>query len=320
MAEELSPISAAKPPVVNPVSTLKLKPVIRKPLAAAADAKTVIRPSLRSAAAPGLKPMAISKPAAPESVAAVDHLKNVTQKLKGVTQEIPAQAILHKTGIIADQALTEAQKQASKSRTARISLADAIGVAPVTEQKPMKTIRIKRPVDLQNPAAGNPEPSAPVAALAASEPPSPAPAPAPAPAPTPAPAPAPAEAAAPSSVTQQITQRKTLKISRPGSGIKPVGLKKPSLSSPAKPAAADGKAAGGGEVADIPDIADIPEMPVPALAPASANKAGNPADVPTAVAVIGLVAQVAACAAIAFLGWGLYQVTQLKMFCGGLQP
>ena len=58
MAEELSPISAAKPPVSNPVSTLKLKPVIRKPLAAAADAKTVIRPSLRSSAAPGLKPAA----------------------------------------------------------------------------------------------------------------------------------------------------------------------------------------------------------------------------------------------------------------------
>ena len=310
MAEELSPISAAKPPVSNPVSTLKLKPVIRKPLAAAADAKTVIRPSLRSSAAPGLKPAApaaaapaLAAPAAP----AVDHLKNVTQKLKGITQEIPAQAILHKTGIIADQALTEAQKQASKSRTARISLSDAIGVAPVAEQKPIKTIRIKRPVDLQNPSPSAAAPAASVAPLAE-----------PAPAPVeekPAPAePAPAEA--PTSATQQITQRKTLKISRPGSGVKPLGLKKPGVA-PAKPAEA-AKPADGDAVADIPEIADSPEMPAVAAPVASTN--GNPVDVPVAVAIIGLVSQIAACAAIGFLGWLLYQDTQLPMFCGGLMP
>ena len=308
MAEELSPISAAKPPVSNPVSTLKLKPVIRKPLAAAADAKTVIRPSLRSSAAPGLKPAAPAAPApAPAAPAApaVDHLKNVTQKLKGITQEIPAQAILHKTGIIADQALTEAQKQASKSRTARISLSDALGVAPVAEQKPIKTIRIKRPVDLQNPS---PSAAAPVAPMAE-----------PAPAPVEAqPAPAePAPADAPTVVAQQqITQRKTLKISRPGSGVKPLGLKKPGMA-PAKPAEA-AKPAEGEAVADIPEIADIPEMP--AVAAPAASTDGNPADVPVAVAMLGLVAQIAACAAIGFLGWCLYQDTQLPMFCGGLMP
>lgn len=312
MAEELSPISAAKPPVSNPVSTLKLKPVIRKPLAAAADAKTVIRPSLRSSAAPGLKPAAPAAPAptpAAPAAPAVDHLKNVTQKLKGITQEIPAQAILHKTGIIADQALTEAQKQASKSRTARISLSDALGVAPVAEQKPIKTIRIKRPVDLQNPSPSSaPTPPAPVAPMAE-----------PAPAPVEAkPAPAePAPADAPTVVAQQqITQRKTLKISRPGSGVKPLGLKKPGAA-PAKPAEG-AKPADGEAVADIPEIADIPEMP--AVAAPAANTSGNPADVPVAVAMLGLVAQIAACAAIGFLGWCLYQDTQLPMFCGGLMP
>ena len=307
MAEELSPISAAKPPVSNPVSTLKLKPVIRKPLAAAADAKTVIRPSLRSSAAPGLKPAAPAAaaptPAAP-AAPAVDHLKNVTQKLKGITQEIPAQAILHKTGIIADQALTEAQKQASKSRTARISLSDALGVAPVAEQKPIKTIRIKRPVDLQNPS---PSAAAPVAPLA-----EPAPAPVEA---QPAPVePAPAEA--PATATSPITQRKTLKISRPGSGAKPLGLKKPGLT-PAKPAEG-AKPADGEAVADIPEIADIPEMPT-VVAPVASTD-GNPADVPAAVAMLGLAVQIAACAAIGFLGWLLYQDTQLPMFCGGLMP
>ena len=305
MAEELSPISAAKPPVSNPVSTLKLKPVIRKPLVAGSDAKTVIRPSLRSSAAPGLKPAAPAAAApAPATPAApaVDHLKNVTQKLKGITQEIPAQAILHKTGIIADQALTEAQKQASKSRTARISLSDAIGVAPVAEQKPIKTIRIKRPVDLQNPS---PAASAPAAPLAE-----------PAPAPVEAKPAEPAPADAPTVVAQQITQRKTLKISRPGSGVKPLGLKKPGVA-PAKPAE-DAKPAEGEAVADIPEIADIPEMPT--IAASAASTDGNPADVPAVVAMLGLAVQIAACAAIGFLGWCLYQDTQLPMFCGGLMP
>ena len=155
MAEEtVNPISAAKPPVSNPIatattahaSTLKLKPVIRKPTIGGAAATG--RPGVRLPTVggkPGLRPMATAKPAAapaapaPDTApSAVDQLKSMTAKLKGITQQIPAQAILHKTGIIADQDLTEAQKQASKSRTARISLSDAMGVAPVkNEAAPM---------------------------------------------------------------------------------------------------------------------------------------------------------------------------------------
>ena len=142
MAEEnSSPISAPVPPAVNPLgsqvsqhaATLKLKPVIRKPVIGE------LRPQPVLPAKP--QPQAPS-PAPAQPSNAMEQLKTVTQKLKGVTQQIPQQAILHKTGILADQNLTEAQKQASKSRTARISLSDAVGAAPVqSESAPMKTIR-----------------------------------------------------------------------------------------------------------------------------------------------------------------------------------
>ena len=272
MAEEnLSPISAPKPPAVNPLgaatsahaSTLKLKPVIRKPTLG--GAKPGVNPGLKLPTQVG-----VPKPAAPAAPDSMEQLKSVTQKLKGVTQQIPQQAILHKTGIIADQSLTDAQKQASKSRTARISLSDAIGVAPVqNEAAPMKTIRIKRPVDLQAPA----------------------------------PEPAPAEPAAAEPAAATITQRKTLKIARPGGGVRPTGkfgVKKPGAA-PEPEAAAPAE---GGEVADIPDVADVPAAaPVAALPEPAANTV---ADVPAGLAVFDLILQIAACIGIGFLGYLLY--------------
>jgi hypothetical protein len=251
--ENASPISAAKPPVSNPMAestshaaTLKLKPVIRKPGEAPA------RP-----AAAALQP-------GKSETAPLDMLKGITQKLKGVTQAIPQQAILHKTGIIAEQDLTDAQKQASKSRTARISLSDAIGAAPVkNEAAPMKTIRIKRPVDLEA-----------------------------------APAAAPAAAAEPS-----VTQRKTLKIARPG-GVSRPGVKigkKPAapVPAPAAEAAAEG---------DVPEIADLPEVPeTAAAAPAPAN------GVPYSKVAMGLsvAVQFAACVAMGVLAYWLFEATEL---------
>ena len=81
-------------------------------------------------------------------VALAQELEKI-RKEKGITQEIPQQAILHKTGIIAESGASTAQKEAAKHKTARISLSDAMGVAPVkSEGAPMKTIRIKRPDSL----------------------------------------------------------------------------------------------------------------------------------------------------------------------------
>lgn len=307
MAEETAnPISAAKPPVSNPMasattvhaSTLKLKPVIRKPTIGGATA--VGRPGVRLPTAggkPGLRPTAAAKPAAapaapaPDTApSAVDQLKSMTAKLKGITQQIPAQAILHKTGIIADQDLTEAQKQASKSRTARISLSDAMGVAPVkNEAAPMKTIRIKRPVDIQNPSSsGLPQPAAPAPAQPAAA------------------APAPAEAT--------ITQRKTLKIARPGGGVRPTGkfgVKKPGATAVEKPTE--------GASATVADIPDIPDMP--AVAPAAAEAAPMPKNRVPAVGgvmgAVGLVLQIAACGLIGFVAWLLMEAFQMPSWCGG---
>lgn len=295
MAEgENTPVAGMEPPPANPIaprtSTLKLKPVIRKPtIGGAVGAKPGLRigfklPPKAPAAAP-----ASAAPSAPEG-GAMEQLKTVTQKLKGVTQQIPQQAILRKTGIIADQDLSEAQIQAAKSRTARISLSDAMGVAPVkNEAAPMKTIRIKRPDAIARPPS-----EAPDRQNAEAEPET---------------APAVAQSA------PTLTQRKTLKISRPGV-VKPggkFGIKKPDAKAPEAPAAAEG-----GDVADIPDIADIPEIPAsqPKLA-AEHLPANAIPDVSKGCNIASLVFQLAACVVIGFLGYYLYQDGQLPLYAGG---
>lgn len=297
----------------KPGATLSgLKPGIRlppKPGLATAGMKlptqTALKPAVRPpvtepAAAPAekpaspLSPLSAVKPAAPKSPEApkpLEALKAMTQNLKSITAPIPQQAILHKTGIIADPGLAEApkpaapvaadltaaQKQAAKSKTSRISLSDAMGVAPVSNDAPMKTIRIKRPVDLA--AAPKPAESAANAEAAAT----------------------PAEA--PTQPGPSITQRKTLKISRPGGIVRPAGkfgVKKPAAPAAAAPAASD-------EVADIPDIPNLPPV-APVAAPA------GEAAVTGAFAVISLIVQVAACVAIGALAWFLYVDTTIQPF------
>ncbi len=303
MADEtLSPISAPKPPAVNPLgaatsthaSTLKLRPVIRKPTIG--GAKPGFRPGLKLPTQKGLP--AASKPAtAPEAPSAMDQLKGMTQKLKGATQQIPQQAILRKTGIIADETLTEAQKQASKSRTARISLSDAIGVAPVqNEAAPMNTIRIKRPT-----APSKPTVSAPV---------------------TPAPAEAPEapevhQEAAPqptAAVSPSVTQRKTLKVSRPG--VRPTAGSKLTLKRPGAAPVAQPAAPAEGEVADIPqgEVAAAPAAAAPGVAPAPVDDRNRIKDVPIGLQVFDLILQIAACIAIGYLGYLLYLDCEAQWF------
>jgi hypothetical protein len=304
--DNVNPVAGTEPPPANPISqprasTLKLKPVIRKPTIGGATGlpKPSVRPGMKLPTQPPAAPAAA--PAEQPQAGAMEQLKSVTQKLKGVTQEIPQQAILRKTGIIADQDLTEAQKQASKSRTARISLSDALGVAPVqNEAAPIKTIRIKRPDAIAKPATS--APAAPAAADAPAAEPV-------------AENPAEPAAAAPAPT---LTQRKTLKIARPGA-VRPsgkFGIKKPGASAPA-PAAAAAPAGEGGDVADIPDIPDMP-----AAAPATpAAVAPMPANaVPSlskAVTITGIIFQLAACVVVGALAYFLYLDAQLPLFCGG---
>jgi hypothetical protein len=267
---------ASAPPKVTPAAmaatssaaTVKLKPVIRKPLirkpVIGASKPVTLKPAAGTPPAPAAVPEAAAEAAAAPVEPAASAAPEQTPQLKSITSPIAAQATLRKTGIIADQDLTEAQKQASKSRTARISLSDAIGAAPVkNEAAPMKTIRIKRPVDLEA-----------------------------------APAAAPAAAAEPS-----VTQRKTLKIARPG-GVSRPGVKigkKPAapVPAPAAEAAAEG---------DVPEIADLPEVPeTAAAAPAPAN------GVPYSKVAMGLsvAVQIAACVAMGVLAYWLFEATEL---------
>ena len=264
-------------PVVRPSSPVApAAPVAAAPAPAPAPAPVAPAPAATPAPAPTPAPAAAAAPAR-ESVAdapkPMEALKSVTQKLKGITQQVPQQAILHKTGIIAADGSaaepTNAQKQAAKSKTARISLSDAMGVAPVKEPTPMKTIRIKRPVNLA------PSPAA-----------SAAPAPAPAPA---APAAAPAAPAVAEDPT--LTQRKTLKITRPApGGARPANtkfaIKKPGAS----------------------DNATTLKRPTPVAAPAAA------ADVSSALVTVSTVVQAAACVAMGALGYLLYEACQRIWF------
>lgn len=306
--DNMKPVAGSVPPPANPIakpraSTLKLKPVIRKPTIGGATG--LPKPGLRlGMKLPTQVPAAKSEPAAvapaAEQPGALEQLKTVTQKLKGVTQEIPQQAILRKTGIIADQDLTEAQKQASKSRTARISLSDALGVAPVqNEAAPIKTIRIKRPDAIAKPATPAPSSAAPAAPAPAAE--------------------TPAEPASSSAAT--ITQRKTLKIARPGA-VRPsgkFGIKKPGATAPAAPAApaANGAPAEGGDVADIPDIPDMPANAAPAAPAAAPVPANAVPSLSKGATITGIIFQLAACVVIGALAYFLYLDAKLPLFCGG---
>ena len=292
---------------LKPGVRLPPKPMIRKPgstVSAAPVPKPIAVDAQGIGKLPTVSATAVARGAAPEAVELpkpMEALKSVTQKLKGITQEIPQQAILHKTGIIAEGAMSDAQKEAAKHKTARISLADAMGVAPVKDEAaPMKTIRIKRPINIPSPTAS----AAPQAAAT--------------PVPTPAaePAAAPAAAAPAAAPASTVTQRKTLKIARPGStGVRPggkFGVKRPASQATtiAKSApAADAKPADG-EVADIPDVPAMPTAPVPMAAKVDEGASW--------VWTLSAIVQLAACAVLGALVWFLYENTQLETFCGGL--
>lgn len=220
------------------LSTIKLKPVIRKP--------TIHKPVV------GARPAPIAPTVAPATA------KKATQNLKSVTGPIPAQATLKKTGIIAEGIITPQQQQAAKSKTSRISLESAIGVAPAKEgPAPLKTIRLRRPTDLKpTPMTLTPK---------AEE--------------TPAEAPTmPTAAPEPTADEASVTQKRTLRLPRSGG----IGIKPPTLGL-GSPAGADVSDMGG----DVPDLGAVPAFD--AAAPRAEGLG-----VPKWVAALSLVASLAA--------------------------
>ena len=256
-AAPAAPAAAPAAPAAGPtVSTIRLKPVIRKP--------SIHKPTIG-----GAKPIV----PAPAPAAA----KKATQNLKSVTGPIPVAASLKKTGIVAEGIITPAQQQASKSKTSRISLESAIGVAPVKEgPAPLKTIRLRRPTDIKTGAA--PTPPTPAAAPAA-----PAPV-----ASAPEPVLEPVGDLPPSE--DAIATKKTLKLHRPGAPIA-----RPTLGGSGMPAASDESAPAPTMGAMSPiDFGDIP-----AAKPAS--------DVPVWISALSLLAGIAALVVVGLLTWYLWQ-------------
>ena len=319
----LTPITpeegASAPPKVTPTAavasaapTVKLKPVIRKPL--------IRKPVIGGAKPVTLKPATGTPPppAAVPEAAAAPAANPAGPQLKAITSPIAAQAILRKTGIVAEGILTPAQAQAAKTKTSRISLESAIGVAPsVKSSAPMKTIRLRRPTDI---------PPAPTAIKPVADQPKPVePAPASAPAVEEAPAvlkpvqEAPATDAvntdAPTAVTESaepsvtVTQKKTLKLKRPNFKRPTVGgLRKPGTAAPAASAvpsvAADAVT---DTVADIPAVADIPDIrPLPTPMSVAAGDSDTVAGTPSWLNAITLVAGLAALAAAGLCTWSLF--------------
>ena len=314
---EMMPITpeeggGGEPPKVAPAAvaasaapTVKLKPVIRKPMIrkpVIGGAKPVtLKPAAGTPPPPAAVPEAAAEakpagaPAAPAPAAG-------SPQLKAITSPIAAQAILHKTGIIAEGILTPAQAQAAKTKTSRISLESAIGVAPTMKSSaPMKTIRLRRPTDIPAAGAVKPLPSAlkPEPPAAAPEPAAPA-----------AAAPAAASDAAPAATEAPtaITEKKTLKLKRPGFKRPTVsGLHRPG-ETPAAPAAG-ASADGTGDVANLTTVADIPDIkPLPTLAPASGeDDSKTVAGAPTWLNATTLVAGIAALVVIGLCTWTLFR-------------
>jgi hypothetical protein len=283
-------------PQPSGVSTIKLKPVIRKPMIRKPTIGGTPKPAAPAAPAPA--DAAAAAPAAPS--------KKATQSLAAVSDQMPAQAVLRKTGIIAEGIITPAQQQAAKSKTSRISLESAIGVAPAKESPaPLKTIRLRRPTELKHPA---PSPLKPVG--------------------TPEAAPSITSAEtiiksaetivkedAPTVVTtapsddadSSTTQKKTLKLHRPsGLGVKrpTLGIKKPG--EPAAPAAAPSD---GGDVPDMPaDMGDVPELkPLAPMDLSAMVDSDMSAGVPGWVAALSLVTSIAALLVLGAVVYFLYQ-------------
>ena len=289
MPPKVAPFSAATPaadaPTAAPssgVSTIKLKPVIRKPM--------IRKPTIGGAPKPAAP--AATPPADPAAPAAQS--KKATQSLAAVSDQMPAQAVLRKTGIIAEGIITPAQQQAAKSKTSRISLEAAIGVAPAKEgPAPLKTIRLRRPTDLKHPA---PSPMKPVGAPAA--------------APSLTSAETVIKEEAPTAVTtapegdadSSTTQKKTLKLHRPsGLGVKrpTLGIKKPGEQPPATE----------GDVPEMPpgDMGDVPELkPLAPMDFTAASAENMSAGVPGWVAALSLVTTIAALLVLGAVVYFLY--------------
>lgn len=304
--QPLSPRPAASSPLSTVDGTApapKPQPAPGKPLSAN---KTIIlkRPVIRKpvfgAKPPSIKPATIKPVAAPVQPAA-------SSPSSTITGPIPPTAVLRKTGIIADDSSPELQ-QAAKSKTSRISLNDAIGIAPTKSPAPLKTIRLKRPANLPSGSPLAPQPSqTPPPTLSDAKTKSPVAFKPLSPLKPLAPQSSePKKDEAPKGVS--ITQKKTLKIQRPVAPFKrPVSLSKPAVKTPApvlniKPV--ENAPAPESQDAEVPEISAVA---TPAVKPVEPQPAPvrKIKPVPNWFMAISLITSIAALFVAAFLTYVL---------------
>ena len=204
-AAPATPAAAAAPQPLRPVDP-KATSRIPVPEEVAAAAPAAIRPAtvrLRPVAAPGAATEAAPRtvPGATQAITQVELSSTAPIAPVVPVQPQPQPPPTPGASPLPDgpEPLSAAQVQASKSKTSRISLDAAIGVAPAESVGP-KTIRLKRPSDLMAPPAAPTvasTPLAPASARKTSRIPDSA---------------LPAEGDG----SAGVTQKKTLKIKRPG--------------------------------------------------------------------------------------------------------
>ena len=293
---EMTPV-AAEPPKVNPLAkpgatVSALRPGLKLPPKPGATV-SALKPGLKLPPKPGLA--VPPKPGVAAEAKPLIHKPGEGPAATSLPKPLPKPVVPVDAQGVGKLPTVEAKA---------ISRDEA--VAPVKDEPaPMKTIRIKRPVNLPGvtPAASGSAPavSAPATAPEAKKEGEAAPA---------------APAAAPKEPAVSVTQRKTLKISRPGMAVRPskFGVKRPGAQPAAAaqaPAAAGAQPAPEGEVADIPDLPPV-SADVPAFQPVAEE--AKPGVGTTLAVVFKLVATVV----IGALAWFLYENAQLPTYCGGL--
>ena len=264
-------VGIATPPPANPHSTSRV-PVPEIGATAVAAAPSAIRPvtvRLRPIAASGTQTGVFAPPHAPHASSTQPIAKVETPAVAAAPAISPLQPQSPPTpgsNPLPDgpKPASVAQVQAAKSKTSRISLDTAIGVAPVGAEKDVpKTIRLKRPSDLSStvPTSVAQKPPMPSVRQTSRIPDSVLPT---------------VEAAVNESAS--VTQKKTLKIKRPGAS-------EMSASSPAPAADKSGGGASFPENVQMTPLSPIMDIP--------AGKAESP--------IFTTVSVIAACAAAVVL-------------------
>ena len=234
MAEENIQSEGAIPPKQSPLTPPAAAPAAGSPIqrkpgeAAASVPPAAAAPSAVSAAAPGTAPEGITIPReqAAKKMTARINLASATGQIPSVT--LPPQTDDVKTiklkpvapPVMAEAAADSAAvaAQAAKSKTSRISLESALStqpeLSPASPSAAPKTIRLKRPSEMNAPAAAKPALKPPTTHVQIPQPPHqtgqiPA---------GPAVVAAPPPEAAQEAPDNSPTRKKTIKVKRPGAG------------------------------------------------------------------------------------------------------